>query len=98
MFGFYGFEKGHYEGATYYMPYHNGEIVYPCPTDKAQWGHAILAVGYDDKKKLTLATSQSHPEPVEGDFGGSRTRKPARNHHVHSAYAAGCSAKRVAQC
>lgn len=22
----------------------------PCPNEQAEWGHAILAVGYDDKK------------------------------------------------
>jgi C1A family cysteine protease len=53
MFGFFGFERGHYEGGQYLPPYHTGDIVYPCPSDTALWGHAVLAVGYDDKKKIT---------------------------------------------
>jgi C1A family cysteine protease len=52
VFGFYGFEYGHYEGGTYVMPYDNGEIPYPCPGDYALWGHAVVAVGYDDKKVI----------------------------------------------
>lgn len=52
MFGFYGFERGHYEDTTYIPPYNDGEIPYPCPRDKALWGHAVVAVGYDDKKKI----------------------------------------------
>jgi C1A family cysteine protease len=27
-------------------------IPYPCPGERAQWGHAIVAVGYDDGKKI----------------------------------------------
>jgi C1A family cysteine protease len=52
MFGFYGFERGHREGETYIPPYNNGEISYPCPSAPALWGHAVVAVGYDDKKKI----------------------------------------------
>lgn len=52
MFGFWGFEQGHWEGGTYLSPYHSGEIPYPCPSDSTQWGHAVVAVGYDDKKKI----------------------------------------------
>lgn len=52
MFGFYGFERGHFEDGAYVPPYHSGEIFYPCPSDKALWGHAIVAVGYDDEKKI----------------------------------------------
>lgn len=45
MFGFYGFssfENG--EGG--------GQIPYPCANEGAEWGHAVMAVGYDDKKKI----------------------------------------------
>jgi C1A family cysteine protease len=45
MFGFYGFPSfDHYQAP--------GEIPYPCPNERAEWGHAIAAVGYDDAKKI----------------------------------------------
>ena len=45
MFGFYGFDSfGHSNVA--------GGIPFPCPGEDAKWGHAIVAVGYDDKKKI----------------------------------------------
>jgi len=40
FFGFGSFEKGDAPG----------HIPMPCPNEQAEWGHAILAVGYDDKK------------------------------------------------
>ena len=46
MFGFYGFPSF---SATD-VP---GGIPYPCSGERAQWGHAIVAVGYDDGKKIT---------------------------------------------
>lgn len=46
MFGFFGFPSFSSSDAP-------GHIPYPCPTERAQWGHAIVAVGYDDKKKIT---------------------------------------------
>ncbi len=45
MFGFFGFpsfDKSDIKGG----------IPYPCAGEKAQWGHAIVAVGYDDNKKI----------------------------------------------
>lgn len=45
MFGFYGFPSF---GATTVK----GGIPYPCPGERAQWGHAIVAVGYDDAKQI----------------------------------------------
>lgn len=45
MFGFWGF--GSFESCDV-----KGGIPYPCPGEQAQWGHAIVAVGYDDSKKL----------------------------------------------
>lgn len=45
MFGFYGFESFSYSDIK-------GGIPYPCPGEQAQWGHAIVAVGYDDKMKI----------------------------------------------
>lgn len=53
MFGFYGFasfDKGDQPGA----------IPFPGPKEKAQWGHAIVAVGYDDKKVIkNLSTKKT---------------------------------------
>jgi C1A family cysteine protease len=46
MFGFYGFPSFSNAEAA-------GDIPYPCPDEKAEWGHAIVAVGYDDEKKVT---------------------------------------------
>jgi C1A family cysteine protease len=46
MFGFYGFPSFDYGDFP-------GAIPFPCPGEKVQWGHAIVAVGYDDKKKIT---------------------------------------------
>jgi C1A family cysteine protease len=45
MFGFYGFPSFDSCDVAGGMPY-------PCPGEQAQWGHAIVAVGYDDKKKI----------------------------------------------
>ncbi len=45
MFGFYGFPSFGYSNVA-------GGIPYPCPGEQAQWGHAIVAVGYDDSKKI----------------------------------------------
>ncbi len=46
MFGFYGFPS--FEESD--QP---GAIPYPGDSEKAEWGHAIAAVGYDDYKKIT---------------------------------------------
>jgi len=45
MFGFWGFPSFDYCDVK-------GGIPYPCPGEQAQWGHAIVAVGYDDGKKI----------------------------------------------
>lgn len=45
MFGFYGFPS--FEEAD--CP---GGIPFPGKTEQAEWGHAVAAVGYDDKKKI----------------------------------------------
>lgn len=53
MFGFYGFSSAEQSDVK-------GGIPYPCPTEQAQWGHAVIAVGYDDGLKITnLACNQS---------------------------------------
>jgi len=49
MFGFYGFPS--FDSSDV-----KGGIPYPCPGEKAQWGHAIIAVGYDDSKEITNTT------------------------------------------
>ena len=46
MFGFYGFPSFPYADIA-------GGIPYPCPGEKAQWGHAIVAVGFDDEVEIT---------------------------------------------
>lgn len=45
MFGFFGFPSFNYSNVK-------GGIPFPCPGEKAQWGHAIVAVGYDDNMKI----------------------------------------------
>lgn len=45
MFGFWGFPSF---GSTNVI----GGIPYPSPGEKAEWGHAIVAVGYDNGKKI----------------------------------------------
>ena len=45
MFGFWGFPS--FDSSDV-----KGGIPYPCSGEKAQWGHAIVAVGYDDRKKI----------------------------------------------
>jgi C1A family cysteine protease len=45
MFGFWGFPS--FDSCNV-----KGGIPYPCPGEQAQWGHAIVAVGYDDAKKI----------------------------------------------
>lgn len=46
MFGFWGFPSFNNTNVA-------GGIPYPCPGESAAWGHAIVAVGYDDNKKIT---------------------------------------------
>jgi len=45
MFGFWGFQS--FEDSE-----NPGYIPYPCSGESAQWGHAIVAVGYDDNRKI----------------------------------------------
>ncbi len=45
MFGFFGF--GSFNNSNV-----KGGIPFPCPGERAKWGHAIVAVGYDDNKKI----------------------------------------------
>jgi C1A family cysteine protease len=45
MFGFWGFPSFNSTSIP-------GGIPYPCQGESAQWGHAIVAVGYDDNKKI----------------------------------------------
>lgn len=45
MFGFYGFNSFNNSDVK-------GGIPFPCPGEQAQWGHAIVAIGYDDNKKI----------------------------------------------
>jgi C1A family cysteine protease len=45
MFGFWGFPSFQSSDVQ-------GGIPYPCPGEKAEWGHAVVAVGYDDRKKI----------------------------------------------
>jgi C1A family cysteine protease len=45
MFGFWGFPSFDFTNVK-------GGIPYPCPDERAEWGHAIVAVGYDNRKKI----------------------------------------------
>jgi len=45
MFGFWGFPS--FDNTNV-----KGGIPYPCQGESAKWGHAIVAVGYDDNKKI----------------------------------------------
>jgi C1A family cysteine protease len=45
MFGFWGFPS--FEKSSV-----KGGIPYPCSNESAAWGHAVVAVGYDDKMKI----------------------------------------------
>ena len=45
MFGFWGFSS--FDSSDV-----KGGIPYPGEGEKAEWGHAIVAVGYDDAKKI----------------------------------------------
>jgi C1A family cysteine protease len=45
MFGFFGFGSA----GSSNVP---GAFPFPCPGEQAQWGHAIVAVGYDNAKKI----------------------------------------------
>ncbi len=45
MFGFWGFPSFDYSNVK-------GGIPCPCPGEQSVWGHAIVAVGYDDKLKI----------------------------------------------
>jgi C1A family cysteine protease len=45
MFGFWGFPS--YKDSDLL-----GGIPWPCAGEKAEWGHAVVAVGYDDEKKI----------------------------------------------
>ena len=45
MFGFWGFSSVNNTDTP-------GGIPYPCPGESAQWGHAIMAVGYDNSIKI----------------------------------------------
>jgi C1A family cysteine protease len=46
MFGFWGF-------SSFDFGSEKGSIPYPGPGEQAEWGHAIVAVGFDDEKKVT---------------------------------------------
>ena len=45
MFGFWGFKS--FEDTD--KP---GGIPYPCKGESAQWGHAVVAIGYEDNRKI----------------------------------------------
>ncbi len=45
MFGFFGFPSFSSTNTP-------GDIPYPCPGERAIWGHAIVAVGFDDNKTI----------------------------------------------
>jgi len=55
MFGFFGFDSFDASGAP-------GEIPIPVPGEQIRWGHAIVAVGYDDRKSITNTISNESTE------------------------------------
>ena len=50
MFGFFGFPSFEDSDAP-------GSVPYPCKNEQAEWGHAVMAVGYDDKKIIVNTRS-----------------------------------------
>jgi C1A family cysteine protease len=52
MFGFWGF-------ASFEDTDVKGGIPYPCPDEQAEWGHAIMAAGYDDGKIIRNTKSNA---------------------------------------
>lgn len=55
MFGFWGF--GSFDDSD--AP---GAIPYPCPNEQVQWGHAVVAVGYDDARTVTNTSCNRRDE------------------------------------
>jgi C1A family cysteine protease len=53
MFGFFGFKSFNDSDVK-------GGIPYPCLMENAEWGHAIVTVGYDDSKKITNTQCSKH--------------------------------------
>ncbi len=51
MFGFYGFPSFEESDSP-------GCIPYPCENENAKWGHAVMAVGYDDNKVIINTKSK----------------------------------------
>lgn len=49
-FGFFGFPSFENSDAP-------GSIPYPCKNEQAEWGHAVMAVGYDDDKVIVNTRS-----------------------------------------
>ena len=49
-FGFFGFPSFESSDAP-------GSIPYPCKNEQAEWGHAVMAVGYDDNKAIINTSS-----------------------------------------
>ncbi|HEB51415.1 MAG TPA: cysteine protease [Desulfobulbus sp.] len=67
MFGFFGFPSFEATNVT-------GGIPYPCPGEQAQWGHAIVAVGYDDGRKIKntrCGTSTTGALLIRNSWGAS---------------------------
>ena len=46
MFGFWGTESSESGDVV-------GSFAFPCPNEAAEWGHAVVAVGYDDEIEIT---------------------------------------------
>lgn len=72
-FGFYGFPSFDY-------PVNPGDMPFPDNTEKAEWGHAVMAVGYDDKKKV------QQPWSGEVTTGALRVRNSWGKHWGEDGY------------
>ena len=59
MFGFYGFD-------SFNQSSNNGEIPFPCLSERVRWGHAIVAVGYDDNKIIENNLCEQEENETKG--------------------------------
>ena len=67
MFGFWGFPS--FESSDV-----KGGIPCPCPGERAEWGHAVVAVGYDDEKAIrntACAASTTGALLIRNSWGAS---------------------------
>jgi C1A family cysteine protease len=67
MFGFWGFQSFEESDAP-------GNIPYPCKGESAQWGHAVVAMGYDDNRMIKNTKCNTETKGaflIRNSWGGS---------------------------